>query len=636
MARQMFRKVSAFLAGAALLLGGTLALAQTYDLVGQFSALSNPNGTWSYGWSASRSGPFALMTNAWTDTQWGEQRGWNIPFHDPNPAVALAITDIHHPTVNVPAGTVNTHPGPGGENAVVRWTVPESGTYRLEGAFTGNDFVYPTTTDVAVLRGPFEVISGFVESYHNPLPFSAIMPLLAGETIDLTVGFGQNGNHIGDSTGVSATITKISDNACTQPPAGMVGWWPADGNANDIINGNNGTLVGDVSYKPGIAREAFDFTGGQNIDQGVDVPAAPVLDVKTAITIVAWIKPLGVFAPIVEYKAPDYPNQPFGIHFWQYSRNGRPDSLYVNLVDTNHAYHQLWAEGTLTVGKWNHVAMTYDQTGNCSLYVNGMQVATQFFGVFEMKTDKGLYIGYRPQTPGDGWYSFNGGIDEVAIFNRALTTDEVRAIYLSGSAGMCKNYPPVANAGPDQTVEMTSCAGASVALNGAASADPDGDPLTYTWTENGLTIATGVNPTVTLAYGTHTITLTVADGKGGTATDNVVIRIVDTTPPALSVTVTPNILWPANHKYVKVTPAITVTDACAATTVKVTSNEPDNGLGDGDMPNDIVINKDGTISLRAERSGKGTGRIYTITYRATDAAGNTGTAAATVTVPHNR
>lgn len=201
------------------------------------------------------------------------------------------------------------------------------------------------------------------------------------------------------------------------------------------------------------------------------------------------------------------------------------------------------------------------------------------------------------------------------------------------------NNVPVAHAGPDETVEMTSCAGASVTLNGSASSDPDGDPLTYTWTENGATIATGMNPTVTIAYGAHTITLTVDDGKGGTATDDVVITIVDTTAPALSVTVNQNSLWPPDHRYVRVIPTVTVDDACVATTtvklLSATSNEPDNGLGDGDTPSDIVINEDGTISLRAERSGKGGGRIYTIIYRATDAAGNSSTATAAVTVPHS-
>ena len=444
MTHQLMKKLSMILAGAALLFGAVQAQAQTYDFVADYSIASNPNGTWSYGWEPYRGGLFTLMNSGWTDYSWGTQDVWSSTTAPSSPSIALAVTDINHPTIFVPAGTVNTHPGYYGENAVVRWTAPASGTYQLEGWFTGNDHGWDwqtgvtTTTDVAILRGPFEVFSGFVESYNVPLPYSVTMPLLAGENVDLTVGFGRNLSYWHDSTGVSATFTKISDLACTPPPAGMISWWPGDGNANDIIHGNNGTLVGDVRYGPGVVSNAFDFSGGQNIDQGVDVPAAPVLDAKTAITIAAWIRPLGAFAPIVEYKAPDYPNQPFGIHFWQYSGNGRPDSLYVNLVDTNHAYHQLWAEGTLTVGEWNHVAMTYDQTGYCSLYVNGMQVATQFFGVFEMKTDKGLYIGYRPQTPYDGWYSFNGGIDEVAIFNRALTAEEIQSIYFAGSAGKCK------------------------------------------------------------------------------------------------------------------------------------------------------------------------------------------------------
>jgi len=72
----------------------------------------------------------------------------------------------------------------------------------------------------------------------------------------------------------------------------------------------------------------------------------------------------------------------------------------------------------------------------------------------------------------------------------------------------------------------------------------------------------------------------------------------------------------------------------------IMSNEPDNGQGDGDFPNDIQNAEFGTpdtvFKLRAERSGKGKGRIYTITYKSTDAAGNVKRAAATVIVPHNK
>jgi hypothetical protein len=68
----------------------------------------------------------------------------------------------------------------------------------------------------------------------------------------------------------------------------------------------------------------------------------------------------------------------------------------------------------------------------------------------------------------------------------------------------------------------------------------------------------------------------------------------------------------------------------------VTSNEPDNGIGDGNTIDDIVIIDNTTLNLRAERSGAGKGRIYTITYEATNACGNTIIGTATVTVPHSK
>ena len=121
--------------------------------------------------------------------------------------------------------------------------------------------------------------------------------------------------------------------------------------------------------------------------------------------------------------------------------------------------------------------------------------------------------------------------------------------------------------------------------------------------------------------------------------DPVVVRICEATPPLVEIIVTPNSLWPANHKYVEIIAEVSVTDADPNTTVtlvSVTSNEPDDGLGDGDFPDDIVITDDDTFQLRAERAGNGEGRIYTITYQVTDACGNSTTVSAEVTVPHNQ
>lgn len=113
--------------------------------------------------------------------------------------------------------------------------------------------------------------------------------------------------------------------------------------------------------------------------------------------------------------------------------------------------------------------------------------------------------------------------------------------------------------------------------------------------------------------------------------------IVDDIAPTLTISVTPNLLWPANHKYVRVTVSVTASDNLdpnpVITLVSVTSNEPDNGIGDGNTINDIVIIDDTHFRLRAERSALGRGRIYTLTYKATDASGNETYAKARVFVP---
>src|SRR5205823_880398 len=105
------------------------------------------------------------------------------------------------------------------------------------------------------------------------------------------------------------------------------------------------------------------------------------------------------------------------------------------------------------------------------------------------------------------------------------------------------NQPPTVQAGPDQTVGCQNPSGATVTLNGTASSDPDGDPLTFTWTDSFGTVQ-GPTPQVTLPLGTHTVTLTVDDGKGGIASGTVKITVVDTKSPAVTAALTP----PASEK----------------------------------------------------------------------------------------
>jgi PKD domain/Right handed beta helix region len=192
------------------------------------------------------------------------------------------------------------------------------------------------------------------------------------------------------------------------------------------------------------------------------------------------------------------------------------------------------------------------------------------------------------------------------------------------------NTPPVANAGADQTVAAGASCLAIVPLDGSVSSDPDGDPLTYTWTGS-FGSASGVAPTVALPAGVHVVTLTVSDGRGSSSSDTVTLTVVDVTAPVIgSLAATPSVLSPANHQFIPIVVTVAASDGCGGSVscriTSVTSNEPVDGV-------DWVVTGDLTLNLRASRSNKGTGRIYTITVTCTDVAGNSSTKTVTVTVP---
>lgn len=92
------------------------------------------------------------------------------------------------------------------------------------------------------------------------------------------------------------------------------------------------------------------------------------------------------------------------------------------------------------------------------------------------------------------------------------------------------NNPPVADAGPDQAAD---CSGV-VTLDGSQSNDPDGDALSYLWSENGVVLGTNATLTAAFTAGAHTVTLTVSDPCGDSAQDTVLVTGGDTTPPTIS------------------------------------------------------------------------------------------------------
>ncbi len=192
--------------------------------------------------------------------------------------------------------------------------------------------------------------------------------------------------------------------------------------------------------------------------------------------------------------------------------------------------------------------------------------------------------------------------------------------------------PPSITAPADVTAECAGPGGTPVVLGTPAVGD-DCD-LSATVTND----APGVFP-----LGTTVVTWTATDQIGNAATATQIVVVEDTTPPVLDLAVNPTVLWPPDHRLRSVEATLTVSDICdplpTVELVSILSDEPDNGLGDGDTVGDIQDAAFGAddrlFRLRAERQGGGDGRRYTITYRATDASGNQTTREAVVTVPHS-
>jgi len=152
------------------------------------------------------------------------------------------------------------------------------------------------------------------------------------------------------------------------------------------------------------------------------------------------------------------------------------------------------------------------------------------------------------------------------------------------------------------------------------------------------------NAPVCFALGTTDVIFTATDEDGNAASCTTSVTVEDTTPPEIEVVLSRDALWPPNHKMADITAEVTVTDICdpmpTFVLTSITSDEPDNGLGDGDTADDIQGETAGTadveFQLRSERAGGQDGRKYTIIYTAMDMSGNTAPDTACVFVPHDQ
>ncbi len=525
-------------------------------------------------------------------------------------------------------------------------------------------------------------------------------------------------------------------------PSGMISYWKFDEDsgetAYDSCGSNDGLVMNNPIWTVGKVEGALDFIPGT----WVDSPYSEDFDNLVAITIESWIYRRNTNSSYIVIRGDPY-YEPFFIR-------AEGDYLYgyIRNVDTTHVY---FGASGLSINTWHHVAMTYDSnvdTPAVKLYMDGQEVAST-------PQSKAIYNAYESIIIGG---AFNGIIDEVAIYNCALSPEEVLQHYENGLNGIGYNInsTPVSDAGDN--IQITSAEQAYTVIQGTAI-DPDGDPLTYRWIEDAnvlldwndvgnnneayLDLATlpyfsignhtltlevndgkvtssdemiltvdnsppdvmpapsyqvveiGIYPIIvvvdvadfdgdTVSYdwlkdneslasgtvgtvqggetvpipdldieagdprfqlGVHQIELQVSDGVNNPVSALVSVEVTDTTAPSLSPIPSKTMLWPPNHKLHSITIWANAFDNggwAITLSVEVISSEPGDGTGDGNTEPDYYIDSvdsvTGTIELRlrAERSGSGNGRTYTIKITATDESGNQSVAIVEIFAPHDR
>ena len=222
--------------------------------------------------------------------------------------------------------------------------------------------------------------------------------------------------------------------ACVTAPAGIVSWWPGNGNVNDIISADNGALLGSATFANGKVGQAFSFDGNSGC---AVIPASDSLNPTGPFSVEFWIRASSVqFYPQVllvdkshgwtdstGWLFQTFPNQgTVGFGFGL----GGPTVVNFPLVATATSVFD---------DQWHHLAGVW--TGSeLQIYLDGGLQGTLAETNSPVNNSRGVEFG-RSWGGGTPTRYFHGLIDEVSYYNTALSSNQVNAIYTAGAAGKC-------------------------------------------------------------------------------------------------------------------------------------------------------------------------------------------------------
>jgi hypothetical protein len=308
----------------------------------------------------------------------------------------------------------------------------------------------------------------------------------------------------------------VQAQSCTPAPANLVSWWRAEGDATDAVGANNGSANG-VNYLIGETGQAFSFDGSTTY---IDLGNPASLQLQN-FTIEAWIQrysssSISLIAPNGEILC--YGSGGYGLGMWSdgrvYLTRAEFDniSVYAGLTDTN---------------SFHHVAVTKSGT-SVIIYVDGVSypASSAYTSTFTFTTP--IAIG----ADGDNHTApFYGAIDELAVYSRALSAAEIKALYQAGAGGKCLTGGPVITLQPvDSSFDVASNGTFTVAASGTL-------PLSYQWSFNGTNLPWATNYSLTLTNvqplnaGQYSV---VVSNLSGSVTSYAANLTVVTLPPSIS------------------------------------------------------------------------------------------------------
>ncbi|MEW8506888.1 MAG: LamG-like jellyroll fold domain-containing protein [Candidatus Thiodiazotropha sp.] len=267
----------------------------------------------------------------------------------------------------------------------------------------------------------------------------------------------------------------------SQPPNadGIIAYYDFNDNANDSSGyENNGNEQGGLFYTTGVEGSAANFNGQTTY---IEVPDAPSLDFTTAFSINAWIRVAGDTGQsqrIISKWTIGSPSSPEQNEF-SFAIDGQSGALTNDSLNFSYANdtHHIVDMGNLSDGNWHMATATYDGN-NSRLYIDGRLVGEMTAGLTAQNGTNPMYIGGGASTSPMPAYIFNGQIDELKIYNRAITSNEVQDLCDefgcpspgSNQNGLLAHYPFDGN-----TVDVSGNGNNNAIVNASLTTDPHGN-----------------------------------------------------------------------------------------------------------------------------------------------------------------